>query len=511
MRRHSFASMNSAPPRSESLTSRASWLTFAKTVGFVFSIALPLLVARRMDPEQVGVYKQVFLVVGTAMNVLPLAFHMSAYYFLPRERNKRPETVLNILLVLTLVGALACCAFFFYPPILTALFYKPELVQYSHLIGVTILLWIVGAFLETAPIANEEIRLATAFIISIQATRAIVFVTAAVVYGTVRSLIYAAIIHGVIQTAFLLWYLKSRFPGFWHSFDAAMLRRQLSYAVPLGAAAVLYAMQTDLHNYFVSNQFAPAMFAIYSFGTLQLPLMGLIQEATNSVLITKVSVLQQQSETREIIFLMARAARKLAAVYFPVYALLMVVGPEFIRFLFTNRYAASWPIFAVNLTMLPAGIFLLDPVFRAYSSERFFLLRLRIGIILAQAVILFLWTLPLGLVGVISVVVATNLTERVITSVHFGRILGVTRNDLPLLRDIGKLAVSGLAAALACAALRFVIASAPPVVILSACGALFGIVYLASIQVLRIPTRDEYDQIREAVERYLPQLSRLVP
>jgi O-antigen/teichoic acid export membrane protein len=486
-------------------------LTFAKTVGFIFSVALPLLVARRMDPEQVGVYKQVFLVVGTAMNVLPLAFHMSAYYFLPRERNKQRETVLNILLVLISVGALACCALYFYPSILTAVFYKPELLQYSRLIGVTILLWIVGAFLETAPIANEEIRLATVFIISIQATRALVFVTAAAVYGTVRSLIYAAIIHGTIQTAVLIWYLKSRFPDFWHSFDWAMLRRQLSYAVPLGAAVVLYAMQTDLHNYFVSNRFAPAMFAIYSFGTLQLPLMGLIQEATNSVLITKVSVLQQQTETREIIFLTARAARKLAAVYFPVYALLMVVGPEFIRFLFTNRYADSWPIFAVNLTMLPAGILLLDPIFRAYSSERFFLLRLRIGIILIQALILIRWTLPLGLVGVISVVVATNLTERVITSVHFGRLLGVTRKDWSLLWDVGKLAVAGLTAALACATLRFALAGSTPFVVLSTCGALFGIVYLLSIHVLGIPTRDEYQQIREAIERYLPRLSRLAP
>ena len=480
-------------------------MTFAKTVGFVFSVALPLLVARRMDPEQVGVYKQVFLVIGTAMNMLPLAFHMSAYYFLPREPDRRRETILNILLVLTLVGSLACCALFFYPGILTAVFYKPELLQYSRLIGVTILLWIVGAFLESAPIANDEIRLATVFIIATQATRAIAFVTAAAVYGTVRALIYAAIFHGAVQTVVLIGYLQSRFPGFWHTFDGAMLRRQLSYAVPLGAAAVLYTLQSDLHNYFVSNRFAPALFAVYSFGTLQLPLMGLIQEATNSVLITKVSVLQQHSETREIIFLTARAARKLAVIYFSVYALLIVVGPDFIRFLFTDRYAASWPIFAINLTMLPASILLLDPIFRAHSEERFFLLRLRIGIILAQALILFLWTSALGLVGVISVVVATNITERVITFVYFGRLLGVSRKDWVLARDIGKVALACLVGALAAAALRYFLAGAAPFVILAACGTLFAVVYLVFIYLLRIPTREEYDQIREAISRYLPQ------
>lgn len=205
-----------------------------------------------------------------------------------------------------------------------------------------------------------------------------------------------------------------------------MLRRQLSYAVPLGTAAVLFTFQSHLHNYFLSNRFSATMYAIYAFGTLQLPLMGVIWEATNSVLFNKVSLLQQQNDNREIIFLTARAARKLAAVYFPVYAVLLVVGPEFIRFLFTNRFAASWPVFAVNLTMLPFNILLLDPTCRVHSSERFFLLRLRIGILLTQALILFLWTVQLGLVGVISVVVGTNIIERVITAFRFGRCCGHT-------------------------------------------------------------------------------------
>ncbi len=500
--------MNPAPPKTQSLTSRASWLTFAKTVGFIFSIALPLLLARRMDPEQVGIYKQVFLFVTTAMNVLPLGFNMCVFYFLPREPEKRRETVLNVMLVTSAVGLLACGALYFYPSILIAIFNRPELVQYSHLIGVILLLWIIGAFLEAIPVANDEIRVATIFIIGTQATRAIVFVTAAALFGTVRALIYAAIIHGSIQTMVLIGSLQSRFPGFWRSFDWVMLRRQMSYAIPLGAAATLFAMQSDLHNYFVSNRFAPAMFAVYSFGTLQIPLMGLIWEATNSVLITKVSVLQQQNKKREIVYLITRAARKLAAIYFPMYALLMIVGPEFIRFLFTNRYSDSWPIFAVNLTLMPLNIFLLDPIIRSHSSERFFLFRLRVGILLTQAVILFLWTRQLGLVGVISLVVTTNIIERIVTATHFGRLLGVTWEDALLLRDLGKLVLASGIGAVACATLRFFLAGTTPFVILAACGTMFAIVYLAAIYFLRVPTSDEYEQIREGLGRYLPTFLR---
>ena len=480
----------------ESLTARAGWLTFAKAAGFVFSLALPLLVVRRMNPDQVGIYKQVFLIVTTAMSILPLGVHMSAYYFLPRESDRRQQTVLNIMLFLTTVGALGCCVLVFYPQVLTVVFYQQGLTQYSRLIGLTLLLWILGTFLENVPIANEEIRLATVLIIASQATRAMVFLAAVSIWGTVQALILAAIIHGLIQTGVLFWYLESRFPGFWHSFDWPMLRRQMSYAVPLGTAATLFALQTDLHNYFVSHSFPPAIFAIYSYGTLQLPLMGLIGEAVNSVLITRVSVLQQENKNREIIRLIVRAGRKLAVVYFAAYALLLVVGPELIKLLFTNRYAESWPVFAVNLTLLPLNILMLDAIFRAYASQRFFFLWLRLGIILAQVFVLLLWTRQLGLVGVISVVVATAVIERAAMVVRLGRLLGVRREDFSLLRDIGKLALAALVTAIVCLVVRLLLAGSTPFLILAGCGVVFMIVYLTLIYLLRIPVGREFEQIR---------------
>src|SRR5208282_6445174 len=98
----------------ESLAWRVSWLTFAKTVGFAFSMALPLLLVRRMDREQYGLYKQAFLLVTTAMTVLPLGVPMSAFYFLPRETTRRRETVLNIMLFHVAVGGMACGALVLY-------------------------------------------------------------------------------------------------------------------------------------------------------------------------------------------------------------------------------------------------------------------------------------------------------------------------------------------------------------------------------------------------------------
>ncbi len=431
-----------------------------------------------MDREQYGLYKQAFLLITTAMTVLPLGVPMSAFYFLPRERARRRETVLNIVLFHAAVGALACGALALFPSLLTAIFGDPRLAPYSAWIGAAILFWIMGAFLDMVPVANDEVRLASAFIIGIQASRALLFVGALLLFGTLRALLVAAVLHGVVQTAVLACYLESRFAGFWRAFDWSVLRNQLSYAIPLGAAGLLMILQTDLHNYFVSHHFGPAQFAVYSLGTLQLPLMGLIWEATNSVLITRVSALQKQNKLREIVLLVVRAASRLSAVYFPVCVFLLVAGREFIRALFTARFADSWPIFAVNLTLLPLGIVLLDPLYRAFERERYFLLRLRLALAAALIVTLWRYTDRLGMLGVIGLVVTIAAVERLVMAIHYCRLLGVTARDAVLLRDIGKLALAAVAAGVVAALVRWWLVPHGALVVLGGCGVAFAAVYL---------------------------------
>src|SRR5205085_6636537 len=88
---------------SSSLTTRAAWLMLARTLAFALSFALPLLLVRRLSQTDLGLYRQVFLVVASATNILPLGFHMSAFYFLPRERERQGQIVLNITLFFALV------------------------------------------------------------------------------------------------------------------------------------------------------------------------------------------------------------------------------------------------------------------------------------------------------------------------------------------------------------------------------------------------------------------------
>ena len=476
---------------------------FAKTIAFIFNLALPMLLVRRLDQAQFGVYKQLFLVIGTSVTVLPLGFAMSAYYFLPRERDRQRETVLNILIYNVAVGSLACGAFLLWPVLLDLIFHQPGLAGYAHLIGFVILLWIVSQALEIIPIAHGEMKMASALIMGVQLTRTAIYLLAVIMFGSVRALIWAAVVQGVLQIGVLWWYLQSRFGAFWRHLDWSLMRSQLSYALPLGLAGILYTVQTDLHSYFVSNRLGAVAYAIYGVGTAQIPLLTMLQEATNAVVIPRVSALQQQNDTHEIIQLMARAMRKLAAVYFPVYALLIVVAHEFIAFLFTRRYLASVPVFLINLTLLLLGVLLQDPLFRAYVEQRFFLIRLRVVLCVLLTAGLWFGTTRYGLVGAISAVVLVGVTERIVMAVRFGRILGVSRKDIVLLKDVGKLAIAAAAAGLVAEGVRLLLLGNKPLIILVACGMVFSLVYLGAVLLVGIPTPEEKGIVQRKISALL--------
>ncbi|MDQ1559416.1 MAG: hypothetical protein QOD32_2476 [Pyrinomonadaceae bacterium] len=479
------------------MTARAAWIMSARTVAFVLSFALPLLLVRRLDQTSFGLYKQVFLVVGTAVNVLPLGFHMSAFYFLPREPERRGEVVFNILLFHLVVAALACLAFVLRPTLIAALFPGSlELVAYAPALGVVLLLWVVSSFLEAIAMANQETKTATLFIVSMQLARTLLLLVAAVMFASVESLIYAAIIQGALQTVVLVAYLFVRFEGFGRRFDPKLLRTQLSYALPLGIAGFLYSMQMDLHNYFVSNRFDAATFAVYAVGCFNLPLIHILSDSVGSVMIPRVAELEKRGERREIVVLISRMMRKLAAAYFALYAFLIVMGREFIVVLFREQYLASWPIFAINLAMIPLGIITsaYDPVMRAYPEHRFFLLRARAVLLAGLFVALWFGTRRVGLVGVISLVVLTNLLERVVVAVRCGKALGMTWGQFALFKDVGKLACAAAVAAVATALVRAVVVGAlPPFFVLAVCGVVFVAAYLACVWLFKILSPDERD------------------
>jgi len=91
----------------------------------------------------------------------------------------------------------------------------------------------------------------------------------------------------------------------------------------------------------------------------------------------------------------------------------------------------------------------------------------------------------------------------------FGRVLGVTRSDLSLTKDMGKLSVAAAAGAVIAAVIRANMLGAKPLVILLVCGAAFSMVYILAILLLRVPSLEEKRQVLDRLMPMLPASLRL--
>lgn len=433
--------------QSASLTKQSAWILAAKFMGFALNTALPLLIVRFLTQENVGVYRQAFLIAANASMVLPLGVSMSAYYFLNREPEKQASAVLNILLFNFLVGGLAFAVLGLFPEVLAPTFQSPEIIRLAPAIGLVIWLWLFSTFLETAALSLQQARLAAAFIVLSQVSKAALMVTAVIVFTSVDSLLYASAIIFLAQSIVLVAYLARRYPRFWRSFDLPFLKRQLAYALPFGISVLLYVVQTDVHNYFVSHSFSAADFAIYSVGCFQLPLIAMLYESVGAVMMPKMSQMQDEDRRTEMLQMTAAATQKLAFVYFPLFAYLMIVANEFIVTLFTRDYSASAAIFRINLLTLPLFSLVVDPVARAFPYAGRLLLKVRIGICIALLVIFWAGLGRFGLLEMIGIVVGAMFVEKIACAFISLRMLGVSRADVRLFEATGRLALAAGASA----------------------------------------------------------------
>lgn len=421
---------------------------FAKVVGFALNTMLPLLVVRYLSRESVGVYRQAFLVASNAVLVLPLGFSMSAYYFLNRDPEKHSAAVFNILIFNFFMGAAAFLVLFLFPETLGATFQSAELTRLAPLVGVVIWLWIFSGFLETAALSLQEARLAAAFIVLSQVVKTLLMILAVIYFQNVDSLLHAAVILFGVQSIVLVAYLHSRFPRFWLNFDLSFFRTQLAYSLPFGFSVLLYVVQTDVHNYFVSHSFTAAEFAIYSVGCFQLPLVAMLYESVGAVMIPRMSQMQDEGRKREMLELTIKATQKLAFFYFPLFCYLMIVAGEFITTLFTKEYSASAAIFRVNLLVLPLFSLVVDPITRAFPQAGRLLLKVRIAICIVLLLVFWLGLGSFGLVEMMSIVVAAILFEKAVCAAISVWMLEAKTRDLSLLRPIGRIAIAAGAAAM---------------------------------------------------------------
>lgn len=490
--------MNSDKPKETrgALSKRAAVLAVAKVAGYALTLPLPLVLVRVLGQSDFGLYKQAFQVITTMMTLLGLQVSISIYYFMPRHPDRKPHVVMNVLIFYAALGGLTALLFALYPQWITHIFKTDDLVPYVPLVGAALLFWLMGSLLEVVTIADGDVRSASTFTVIIQFTKSALLIAAGLVFGTIQAIVIAAVVQGAVLCAILFTYLYKRYGRFWLAFDPQLFKAQFANALPFGCGALAYGLQADMHNYFVSHYFEPAIFAIYAIGCFELPLLGILYESVVSILLPEVARMQAAGDRESVINLWGSAMRKLAFFYTPTYVLMFVLRREIITLLFTREYAASADIFAINLMLLPMYFCVYTAFLRSFDDLRFYRLKLSLVMIPVTAAALYTGIQLAGLKGAIAATVAAQLFDTAVMMVKVGRRLGVRPAHLSQLLPILRTAAASSLAAVAAYFVKAALGDVRVLVTLIVCSATFGAVFAIVAYLVGAVTDEEKSELR---------------
>jgi O-antigen/teichoic acid export membrane protein len=492
---------------------RAAWLTTANSIAFGLSFIAPLLLARLLSQTEFGVYKQVFQILTSTIAALNLQMAATAYYFMPRAPEKKLQVTVNVLAFYGALGAAAGALFIVYPECALLVFESGELIAYMPLLGVTILLWLVSTNLEVIPLALGDVRASSIFIVIAQLTKSALTISAALVFHSVRAMIWAAVIQGMAQILFMFIYIRRRFgQRFWRirgSFDWALFKAQIGNALPHGIGGFAQTAQADMHNFVVSRYFTPAGFAVYSVGLFQLPLLGMLTTSFGAALTPEISRFSAAGDRRSIIPIWLNAARKLALVVVPTFALMFVLRYEIVTLLFTSAYREAAPLFGIFLLTALLPMTLTGSLIRAYEEFKFFRIKLHLALLPVTFGAIYAGVHAAGLMGAAWAVVVMQMLEAAIVLTVVGRRLGFVADDLSHLTPALKTFLAAAAAALAAFAMKLAVAHSRMPVKMLLCGAVFGAVYIFAANALGAVTDQEKTEFRATLSRFLPRGSRV--
>jgi O-antigen/teichoic acid export membrane protein len=497
------------------MTQRAILLMSANLAAMAISFALPLILTRIMSQSEFGLYKQSFQILLTALGLLNLQVAVSVFYFMAREPEKKLQVTLNVLIFYGLAGILVALLFLLWPGGVGLISQSADLlIPHMPLLGLAILVWLIATNLESAQIAAGDVRAASALIVVAQFIRSLLMIVAALAFGTLDSILSAAILQGAIHIILVAIYLRRRFGSLWAPFDWRLFKAQVGSALPFGIGGLVAVLQEDMHNYFVSSYYDAAGFAVYAIGCFQLPLLGVLTNSFASAFNPEVARHQQAGNYQGIYLAWAHVTRSLAFIFAPTFALLFLMRREFITGLFTAQYEASVSIFAVYLLMVLIQISMHYPILRAFDEFKYFRFKLYVVLLPVTFAALHLGWRVAGLAGIAAAVVFVRALDAVIIVRVIGRKMGMGWRDLRHFAPLSRIAAAAAAATIVTelakialiksewmtrlagdianlVKLRFTATEWNSLLLLVGCSLVFGIVYLACAWVMGAVTENE--------------------
>jgi O-antigen/teichoic acid export membrane protein len=334
-------------------------------------LVIGIILVRLISKEMLGNYQQVMLVYALIVGIFTLQIESSFYYFLPKYGpGKRRDLVTQTLLVTSILSFSIALTMFFSAGLFAKYFNNPQIAPLIRLF----------AFF---PIFERIIQLLPAFLISLDkalfsglysmmSTVLMILIVVSVFafgYGIPEALLGRMMIAAVFSVVGILVMIFFSPLGQWR-IDKSLLMEQLNYCLPLMATTIVGIVNLKLDGLLISYYFSKEIYAVYSIGALELPLIALFTSSLSSAIMPNMVMEADMGRKLNSLNLWHEASRKSSLLIFPTFAFFLICGHDFIVLIYTQDYSeATWP-FLIYLTRLPIRVAIYGAIFRALGFTK---------------------------------------------------------------------------------------------------------------------------------------------
>lgn len=338
-------------------TFQAGLLGLSNASRQVLTLIATIFLARYLSQSNYGTFQQYQLIAGLFVTVFPTGLPRLLLIKLPVNRDRLRDVWASNQLSLVTLAALCLILMLAFGGQLSRFFSNDTLGSLMPVIAVSIAAAIPVTSVVPALIANKRYNTIVLFTFTTRAAWLIGLIVVSLVYRDDMRMLFLMIMAVNIAILFaslpLMYSVNNTSQKL---FDWNFIKDDWGLALPLGMSSIVSIIAFRIDKILVSTFFDPSYYAIFSIGSMEVPLIGYISGSACAVAMPLLAKMHNDGDKNGMIELWHKVISKSASLLIPIMGGVMVFAHDLIILAFGEKYEEATVIFLLYLLLIPAHV-----------------------------------------------------------------------------------------------------------------------------------------------------------
>ncbi len=436
-------------PGDSGIVKKAGFVSLSRIVNLLGLLIITIILARYFSKEEFASYDQLWLIFNTITPIISFAFTSSIYFFGAYDNST--EYITSIFLTLLIAGLILTSLLFLLKSEIALLFNNALFEKDFPYFAPFFLFSIPSLILDAILVLKGKFR-KLLLISSLTIFFYLLIVALCVILRKDASFIFTGL--SIIAFARLIYtaYTIKNLPGANFNFKFSILKfnEVITYTFPLMLGHISASISRQIDKYIIASNFNTELYATYTIGAKELPIVPIITSSFVSVILPEISKLHRSGENSKIAKLIRNVVKSTSLLIIPIFAYLLFFSKEFVLILFSDKYIESVPVFRVYLFFLLTRVLVFSPVLSSLGRQKVYMFVSLLDLVLNFSLGL-IFVKIFGLIGPAIAVVSSTYVEAILMLFFISKALNrVSLKDIFPFKFIFKISIFTFASAVLC-------------------------------------------------------------